>query len=82
VLETGGCAGFPCTKAKLLRNMLDQVVRNYEEVNGELKRSRCRLRGPRPVFDPVHDAGDPSHLHAMIHYPGTYTRTRSPSPLV
>jgi hypothetical protein len=47
VLETAAVR-LPWHQAKLLRNMLDQVVRNYEEVNGELKPITLPASGPPP----------------------------------
>jgi hypothetical protein len=38
---------IPWHQAKILRNLLDQVVRNYEEINGELK----QIKLPAPPAD-------------------------------
>ncbi len=40
---------IPWHQAKALRNMLDGVIKNYEELNGELK--DIKLPGPGPVIE-------------------------------
>ena len=41
---------LPWHQAKLLRNMLDHVLRNYEEANGELKPITLPASGPAPTL--------------------------------
>ena len=48
ILERASVA-IPWHQAKILRDMLDGVIRNYEEINGELKPIKLPAPGPSPT---------------------------------